>query len=63
MEGCVQENPVYDWKDSRLRRASYPGPLDQQASAYPTELPGLLYSNGKEFSPTEHFYSLRVGPC
>ena len=27
MKGCVQWNPVYDWKDLRLRRGSNPGPL------------------------------------
>ena len=25
--GCVQSNPVYDLKDSRLRRGLNPGPL------------------------------------
>ena len=39
MKGCVQWNPVYDWKDSRLKRGSSPGPLDQQASASSAELP------------------------
>ena len=29
MTGCVQWNPVYGWKDSRLERGSNPGPLDQ----------------------------------
>ena len=42
MEGCVQSNSVYDGKDPRMRRGSNSGPLDQWASAQPTELPGLL---------------------
>ena len=42
MKGRVQCNPVYFWKDSRLKQGSNIGPLDQQASAYFTEIPGLL---------------------
>ena len=42
MDDCAQWDPVYDRKDSGLKRCSNPGPLDQQASAYTTELPGLL---------------------
>ena len=41
MDDCAQWNSVYDQKDSDLKRCSNPGPLDQQASAYTTELPGL----------------------
>ena len=29
MKGCVQWNPIYDWKDPRLRRGSNSRPLDQ----------------------------------
>ena len=32
MKSCVQRNPVYVRKDSRLKRGSNPGPLDRQAS-------------------------------
>ena len=39
MKECQQWNPVYEGSNSRL--------LDQQASAWPTELPGLLLSGGK----------------
>ena len=42
MEGCLQWNPVYSWKDPHLKRGSNPEPLDQRASASPTEQPGLL---------------------
>ena len=35
-------NPVYDRKDLGLKRCSNSEPLDQQASAYITELPGLM---------------------
>ena len=41
MKDCVQWNPVYDCKDIHLRRGSNPGPLDQVASASPTNIPGL----------------------
>ena len=34
MKGCVQWNPIYDWKDLRLRQGSNPGPLDQYALSY-----------------------------
>ena len=40
--------PVFDWKDPRLRQASNPGPLDQQASVAHTVRPvlqNLLFSN------------------
>ena len=33
MKGCVQWNPVYDWRNPCLRRGSNPGPLDQQTKA------------------------------
>ena len=39
---CAQWNPVYHRKYPGPKRCSNPGPLDQQASAYTTELPGLL---------------------
>ena len=42
MDDCAQWNPVYDRKDPGLKRCSNPGPVDQQASAYTTQLPGLL---------------------
>ena len=45
LKGCVQWNSVSDGKDSRLQRVSNPEPLDQQVSASPSELPGLL--NGR----------------
>ena len=32
----------HSWKDLSLKSVSKPEPLDQQASAVPTELPGLL---------------------
>ena len=32
-----QWNPVYGWKDFCLQQGSNPGPLDQQASAKPTD--------------------------
>ena len=38
MDDCA----VYDRNDLSLKRCSNSGPLDQQASAYITELPGLL---------------------
>ena len=41
MKSYVQWNPVYGWNDYRLKQVSIPGPLDQQARAEPTELPGL----------------------
>ena len=44
IKGFVQLNLVYNWKDSRLKWVSNPGPLDQQASALPTELIELLLS-------------------
>ena len=31
-KGCVQWNPSYHWKDSRLQPVSKPGPLYQQAA-------------------------------
>ena len=42
MKRCVQWKPVYGWKDFFFKRVSNQGPLDQQASSLPTELPGLL---------------------
>ena len=42
VKSCMQRNPVFNGKDPRLKRGSNPGPLDKQASAKPTELPGLL---------------------
>ena len=44
MRGCEQWSPVYSWKDLRIKPVSNPGPLDLQANAKPTELPGLLKS-------------------
>ena len=38
-------NLVYGWEDSRLKHGSDLGPFDQYASAYPTELPGLLITH------------------
>ena len=46
VDDCAQWNPVYDQKDPGLKRCSNPGPLDQQASDYTTELPGLLSLEG-----------------
>ena len=45
MKGYVQWNPVYIWKDFLLQAGVDPGPLDQQASAWPIELLGLLLQN------------------
>ena len=42
IDDCAQWNPVYDRKDPGLKQCSNPEPLDQQASDYTTELPGLL---------------------
>ena len=60
MKGCVQWNPVYDWKDLRLWRGSKPGLLDHLASAYP--LSSLSYKGIVDFgvftqinrSPVQH---------
>ena len=41
LKSCVQWNLVYDRKDPHLKWGSNLGQLDQQPSAYPTELPGL----------------------
>ena len=41
MIGCMQWNPVYNGKVPSLEWGSNLGLLDQQASAYPTELTGL----------------------
>ena len=32
MKGCVQWNPVHNWKALHLRLGSNPGPLDQLAN-------------------------------
>ena len=39
MKGCntVQRNPVYSHRDSPLKQVSFPEPLDQQASIYPSQ--------------------------
>ena len=29
MQGCVQWNPIYDWKDAGLTQGSNMGPLEQ----------------------------------
>ena len=42
MKGCVQWHLVCGWKNFCFKQGSNPGPLDQQASVQPTELPGLL---------------------
>ena len=39
----------HSWKDLSLKSALKPEPLDQQASAIPTELPGLLALRAKYF--------------
>ena len=41
---CAMEPRLRLEKYRRLKRGSNPGLVDQQASALPTELPGLLYS-------------------
>ena len=33
MKGYVRWNPVYDWKDPRLRQGSNSGPINEQVSA------------------------------
>ena len=43
MKCCVQWNRDFDWKNFRLQRVPYPGPLDQQTRAQPTELTGILF--------------------
>ena len=42
VKGFVKWNPVYDGKDSGLQLGLIPELLDQQASAQPIELSGLL---------------------
>ena len=42
MKGCVQWNPVNDWKDFSLQQVLNPGPLDQQLSTQLSELSKLL---------------------
>ena len=42
MKGCLQLNLLYGWKDFNLKLDLKLGPLDQQASASPTELLRLL---------------------
>ena len=41
MKGCLQLNLLYGWKDFNLKLDLKLGPLDQQASASPTEAPQM----------------------
>ena len=41
MNGDVQWNPDYNWKESHHLQASNVGLLDQQTNTSPTKLPGL----------------------
>ena len=48
IKGCVEWLVVHGWKYFRFHQESHPGPLYQQTSANPTELPGMdPTSNGK----------------
>ena len=49
---CAME-PRLRLRSFRIERGSNLGPLDQQASAKPSELPGLCNSERKQFAPLE----------